>query len=57
MSNTGLGKTVLKTYSLPKPEDLNLKNDPPILHHGEAFFLAWFGCLTVLSSLEEAFSL
>lgn len=57
MSNTGLGKTLLETYSLLKPEDQNLENDPPILHHGEAFFLAWFGCLTVLSSLEEAFSL
>lgn len=57
MSITGLGKILLKAYSLPKPEDQHLENDPPILHHGEGFFLFWFGCLTVLFSLEEAFSL
>lgn len=57
MSITGLGKILLKAYSLPKPEDQHLENDPPILHHGEGFFLVWFGCLTVLFSLEEAFSL
>jgi len=57
MSITGLGKIVLKAYSLSKPEDQNLKNDPPTLHHGEAFFLVWFGCLAVLFSLDKAFSL